>query len=55
MVAEEYLNITNINLLIRFNKTREIFSSVARVLRILLIAAANSASVERAFLHGRVA
>ena len=46
MVAEEYLNITNINLLIRFNKTREIFSSVTRVLRILLIAAANSASVE---------
>ena len=32
---------------IRFNKTREIFLSVARVLNIFLTTAANSASVER--------
>ena len=41
------MNIANINLLIRFNKTREIFPSVTRVLSILLTAAATSASVER--------
>ena len=44
---EESLNITNINLLVRFNKTREIFPSVTRVLSILLTTAATSASVER--------
>ena len=44
---EESLNNANINLLIRFNKTREIFPSVTRVLRILLSAAATSAVVER--------
>ena len=44
---EESLNITNINFLIRFNKTREIFPSVTRVLSILLTTAATSASVER--------
>ena len=44
---EESLNIANINLLIRFNKTREIFPSVTRVLSILLTATASSASVER--------
>ena len=41
------LNITNMNLLIRLNKTREIFPSVTRVLRILLTTSAISASVER--------
>ena len=35
------------NLLVRFNKTREIFPSVTRVLSILLTTAATSASVER--------
>ena len=44
---EESLNITNINLLARFNKTREIFPSVTRVLSILLTTAATSATVER--------
>ena len=44
---EEPLNIANINLLVRFNKTREIFPSVTRVLSILLTTAATSASVER--------
>ena len=44
---EESLNITNINLLVRFNKTREIFPSVTRVLSILLTTAGTSASVER--------
>ena len=43
---EESLNITNINLLVRFNKTREIFPSVTRVLSIFLTTAATSASVE---------
>ena len=38
---------TNGNLLVRFNKTREIFPSVTRVLSILLTTAATSASVER--------
>ena len=45
---EESLNITNINLLNRFNKTREGFPSVTRVLSILLTTAATTASVERA-------
>ena len=50
------LNITNMNLLIRFNKTREIFPSATRVLSILLTtSAAISASVERASFKGRVA
>ena len=44
--GEESLNIADINLLVRFNKTREIFPSVIRVLRILLTTAATSASVE---------
>ena len=44
---EESLNITNINLLVTFNKTREIFPSVTPVLSILLTTAATSASVER--------
>ena len=51
---EESLNIANINLLIRFNKTREIFPSVTRVLRILLTTAATSASIERVDSKDRV-
>ena len=43
----ESLNITNINISIRFNKTRVIFPSVTRVLSILPATAATSASVER--------
>ena len=42
------LNITNMNELIRFNKTREIFPSVSRVLSILLTRSAIIASVEKA-------
>ena len=49
------LNITNMNLLIRFNKTRGIFASVTLVLSILLTISAISASVERANFKGRVA
>ena len=41
------LNITNINLLIIFNKTREIFPSGIQVLSILLTTTATTASVER--------
>ena len=48
------LNITNINLLNRFNKTQEIFPSVNRVLSILLTTAATSASVERVNSKERV-
>ena len=44
---EESLNIANINILIRFNKTREIFPSVTQVLSILLTTADTSASVEK--------
>ena len=42
---EESLNIANINLLVRFKKTREIFSSVTRVLSILLTTVAIIVSV----------
>ena len=49
------LNITNMNLLIRFNKTREIFPSVTRVLGILLNISAISASVEKTNFRGCVA
>ena len=48
------LSITNMNLLIRYNKTREIFPSVIRVLSILLTTSAISASVERANFKERV-
>ena len=44
---EESLNIANINILVRFNKIREIFPSVTRVLSILLTIAATSANIER--------
>ena len=49
---DEYLNITNINLLVRFNKIRETFPSVTRVLSIFLTA--TSASVERVNSKERV-
>ena len=51
---EESLNITNINLLVRFNKTREIFPSIYQVLSILLTKAATSASAERVNSKERV-
>ena len=44
---EESLNITNINLLVTFNKIREIFPRVTLVLSILLTTAATSAGAER--------
>ena len=44
---EEFLNITNIKLLLRLNKTREVFPSVTRVLSILLTTTATSASVQK--------
>ena len=44
---EESLNIANINISFRFNKTRGIFPSFTRVLSSLLTTAATSASVER--------
>ena len=49
---EESLNIANINLLVRFNKMREILPSVTRVLSILLTTAATS--VERVNSKERV-
>ena len=48
------MNITNINLLVRFKKTRKIFPSVTRVLIIFLTTAATSASVERVGSKERV-
>ena len=51
---EESSNNANINLLVRFNKTREIFPSVTQVLRILLTTAVTSASVERVNSEERV-
>ena len=51
---EESFNIANINLLVRFNMTREIFPSVTRVLSIFLTTAATSASVERVNSKERV-
>ena len=44
--GERFFEHTNIDILNRFNKTREIFPSVTRILSILLAAAATSASVE---------
>ena len=49
------LNITNINLLIRSNKAREIFSSVTWVLSILLTIAPTSQNVKIANSKERVA
>ena len=51
---EESLNIASINLLVRFNKIREIFPSVTRVLSISLTTTATSASVERVNSKKRV-
>ena len=45
-IEERSFNIGNMNLLVRFNKAREIFPSVTRVLGILLTISAISASVE---------
>ena len=42
------MNIRNVNLLVRFNKTRETFPRVTRILSILLTTAATSVSEERA-------
>ena len=47
-IGARSLNITTMNLLVRFNKTREKFPSVTLVLSILLTKSAISASVERA-------
>ena len=52
--GEESLKITNINLLNRFNKTREIFPNVTQVISILLATAATSASAEKADSKERV-
>ena len=46
-MKEESLNITYINLLVRFNKIQETFPSVTQVLSIFLTTAATSASVAR--------
>ena len=46
---EESLNIKNVKLLIRFDKTREIFYSITQVLSIFLTTAATSANAERAY------
>ena len=51
---EESFNIENINLLVRFSKTGEIFTSVTRVLGILLTTVATSASVGRVNSKDRV-
>ena len=49
------LNIKNMNLLIKFNKTREIFPNVIGVLSILLTTSGISASVEKTNFKGHVA
>ena len=54
-IAGRSMNITNMNLLIRFNKTRKIFPSVTQVLSILLTTSAISANVERTNFKGGVA
>ena len=54
-IGARNMNITNMNLLIRFSQTREKFPSVTRVLSILLTTSAISASVERTDFKGRVA
>ena len=55
IIGGRSLNITNINLLIRFNNAREMSPSVTQILSILLATSAMSASVERANFKGRVA
>ena len=49
------LSITNMNLLIRFNKTREMFLNVTQVLTILLTISAISSSVEKTNFKKNVA
>ena len=51
-IGRRSLNITNMNGLNRFNKAREIFPSVTRVLSILLTISAIIASVEWRILKG---
>ena len=51
---EESLDTANINLLVRFDKIREIFPSVTRVISIILTTAATSANVERVNSKERV-
>ena len=51
-IAGRSLNVTNMDLLIRFNKTRKVFPSVIQVLCILLPTSATSESVERANFKG---
>ena len=53
--GKKSLIITNMNLLIRFNKTRKIFSSITRVLGILLSTSATTASADRANFRRRIA
>ena len=43
------MNVKNVNLLIRFDKTQDIFYSVTQVLSIFLTTAATSANAERAY------
>ena len=51
----EPLNIANTNLLVRFNKIREIFPSVTRVLSIIQTTAASTRNVERVNYKERLA
>ena len=51
---EEPLDITNFNLLVTFNKIREIFARVTLVLSILLTTAATSTSIEKVNSKDRV-
>ena len=53
-MEENSLNIANPNLLVRFNKAREIFPSVTRVLSIFLTTAATSTSMKRVNSEDRV-
>ena len=55
ILGEKSLIITNMDLLIRFNKTRKIFSSITRVLGILLSTSATTASADRANFRRRIA
>ena len=54
MPGARTLSIANINLLVRFNKIRQIFPSVTSVLSILLTTTATSASVEKVNSKERV-
>ena len=54
-IGRRSLNIANMNLLTRFNKTRKKFPCVTGVLSVLLTTLAISANVERTNFKGRVA